>query len=352
MTEPLRVGIVGYGLGARVFHAPFVDALPDFKLTHFVQRSSNTAQEAYPSVEIVRSVEDLIALPEIDLVVVTTPNETHFPLAKVALEAGKHVVLDKPMCETAADAAKLLKVANASGKVFSVFHNRRWDGDFRTVSDVVRNGLLGNVHEFESHFDRYKPQLKQGSWKEVPGPGTGMLFDLGSHLIDQALTLFGLPKRLFADIRIQRAGSQIDDHFEVVLDYGNLKATLKCGTLVREKPPRFQVLGDLGAFVKYGMDPQEERLLAMQPPAWYPGIGTDPEERWGLLHTEINGLVFKGHIETVSGDYRGYYRNVAAAIRGEEPLAVQPEQVLKLMRILELARESSNQGCWLPVDVL
>jgi predicted dehydrogenase len=348
---PLRVGIAGFGFGARVFHAPFLSALPQFEVTHFVTRSAAAAVAAeYPGARVVSSINDLAAAPEIDLIVITTPNDTHFPLARKALEAGKHVVVDKPMCETAAEAEELLHVARASGRVFSVFHNRRWDGDFRTVTEIVRQGLLGNLHEFESHFDRFKPQLKPNSWKEEPGPGTGMLFDLGTHLIDQALTLFGMPERLFADIRSQRPGSRIDDQFEVILDYGTLKATLKCGTMVREKPPRFHLLGDLGAFVKYGMDPQEARLLAMQHPRWSPTLGVDPEADWGLLHTEVNGLLFKGKVETLTGDYAGYYRNVAAAIHGEEPLAVKPEQVLKLMKVLELARQSNRQGCWLPVD--
>jgi scyllo-inositol 2-dehydrogenase (NADP+) len=349
-NRPIRTGIAGYGLGARVFHAPFLAALPDFEITHFVQRSSSSATAAYPGVSILASVEELVALPEIDLVVITTPNATHFPLAKLALAAGKHVVVDKPMCETASQAEELHNAARSSGKVFSVFHNRRWDGDYRTVCEIVHQGLLGNLHEFESHFDRYKPQLKVGSWKEEPGLGTGMLFDLGSHLIDQALALFGLPRRLFADLRSQRPGSRIDDHFEVILDYGAMKATLKCGTMVREKPPRFQMLGDLGAFVKYGMDPQEARLLAVDSPLWNPTLGADPEENWGLLHTNVNSLVFKGKVETLPGDYAGYYRNVAAAIRGEEPLAVKAEQIVTLMKVLELARESDRQGRWMTLE--
>lgn len=350
MPEAIRTAIVGYGMGARVFHAPFIAALPEYSITHFVQRSSESAKENFPDVMVLPSMDALLKVKGVDLVVITTPNDTHFPLAKQALEAGKHVVVDKPMCDTASLAEELLQVARASGKVFSVFHNRRWDGDFKTVSEVVRQGLLGNLHEYESHFDRYKPQLKKGSWKEEPGPGTGMLYDLGSHLIDQALTLFGLPERLFADLRSQRQGSRIDDSFEVILDYGNLKATLKCGTLVREKPPRFHLCGDLGSFVKYGMDPQEAALLGSAAPAWFDGIGTDPEENWGLLHTEINGLVYKGSVKTLDGDYRGYYRNIAAAIRGDEPLSVKPEQVVKLMKMLELARRSSDEGRWLELE--
>lgn len=350
-NRPIRAGIAGYGLGARVFHAPFLASLPDFEITHFVQRSSTSAAAAYPGVQIVSSVEELVARPDIDLVVITTPNPTHFPLAKLAIEAGKHVVVDKPMCETAAQAEELLKASRVSGKVFSVFHNRRWDGDYRTVCEIVRQGLLGNLHEFESHFDRYKLQLKEGSWKEEPGPGTGMLFDLGSHLIDQAISLFGLPQRLFADLRSQRLGSRIDDHFEVILDYGAMKATLKCGTLIREKPPRFQVFGDLGAFVKYGMDPQEARLLALDPPRWNPALGVDPEEHWGLLHANVNSLVFKGKVETLPGDYAGYYRNIAAAIRGEEALAVRPEEIVTLMKVLELARQSDREGRWITLEL-
>ncbi len=350
-NRPIRTGIVGYGLGARLFHAPFLAALPEFEITHFVQRSSSTASTAYPGVQIAKSVEELVSLPEIDLVVVTTPNATHFPLAKLAIEAGKHVVVDKPMCETAAEAEELLRAARVSGKVFSVFQNRRWDGDYRTVCEIVRQGLLGNLHEFESHFDRYKLKLKEGSWKEEPGPGTGMLFDLGSHLIDQALALFGLPQRVFADLRSQRLGSRIDDHFEVILDYGAMKATLKCGTLVREKPPRFQVFGDLGAFVKYGMDPQEARLLAADPPRWNPKLGVDDEANWGLLHTSVNSVVFKGKVETLPGDYAAYYRNIAAAIRGEAALLVKPEEIVTLMKVLELARRSNREGRWLPLEL-
>lgn len=350
-NAPIRTGLVGFGLGARVFHAPFLSATPGITLTHIVQRSSESALVAYPDVSIVRSVEELVADDSVDLVVITTPNNTHFPLAKLALEAGKHVVVDKPMCETAADSEKLLQIAQDSGRLFSVFHNRRWDGDYLTVCDIVRQGLLGKVHEYNSHFDRYKPQLKQGSWKEEPGPGTGMLFDLGSHLIDQAMHLFGLPQRIFADLRAQRPGSRIDDHFEVILDYGHMKANLRCGTLVREKPPRFHVLGDLGAFVKYGMDPQEARLLNKDIPRWTPQLGVDHETDWGLLNTSINGLNLRGQVETELGDYRGYYLNIAAAIRGEEPLVVKPGQVVQLMKILELARRSNEEGRWLPVAV-
>lgn len=348
---PIRTGLVGFGFGARVFHAPFLSAVPEIELSHIVQRSGDTALVAYPQAAIVRSVEELLEDSSVELVVITTPNETHFPLAKLALEAGKHVVVDKPMCDTSAEADELLELSQGTGKVFSVFHNRRWDGDYLTVCDVVRQGLLGKVHEFNSHFDRYKPQLKQGSWKEEPGPGTGMLFDLGSHLIDQAIHLFGLPQRLFADLRSQRPGSRIDDHFEVILDYGHLKANLRCGTLVREKPPRFHVLGDVGAFVKYGMDPQEAALMTMDIPAWNPQLGVDAEAEWGLLNSTIHGLNIRGRVETKVGDYRGYYRNVAAAIRKGEPLVVKPSQVVKLMKILELARQSNAEGRWVPVSV-
>jgi scyllo-inositol 2-dehydrogenase (NADP+) len=349
--EPVRAGLVGFGFGARVFHAPFLTAVPEIALTHIVQRSSDTALVAYPKAQLVRSIEELLEDETVELVVITTPNNTHYPLARLALEAGKHVVVDKPMCETSAEAEDLLRISREQGKVLSVFHNRRWDGDYLTVCEVVRQGLLGSVHEYHSHFDRYRPQLKHGSWKEVPGPGTGMLFDLGSHLIDQAIHLFGLPRRLFADLRIQRPGSRIEDHFDVVLDYGTMKANLRCGTMVREKPPRFQVLGDLGAFVKYGMDPQEAALIGMDVPRWHPQLGVDDPEFWGKLHTELNGLVFQGNIETLPGDYRGYYRNVALAIRNGEQLIVKPDQVVKLTKILELARQSNEEGCWLPVNV-
>lgn len=344
MTTQLQVGLVGYGVAGQVFHAPMINAVPKLKLTKIVERHGEASRQRYPWVEVVQNIDALLSDAAIDLVVIATPNLSHFELAKQALLAEKHVVVDKPFTTTSAQAQELIQLAHQTQKILSVHHNRRWDGDFQTVQQIARQGYLGQLVEYEAHYDRFRNTLKPGAWREASEPGSGILFDLGSHLIDQAQVLFGLPQAITADVRVQRAGVTVDDYFEVGLDYGNLKVTLKAGMLVREPGPHFILHGSKGSFVKYGMDPQEGALRRGLTPTesdW----GQEPQAQWGTLNTEINGLHFYGQIETVPGCYQAFYENIYRAIVEGAELAVKPEEARNTIRMIELALASSREKC-------
>ena len=336
----LKVGLIGYGMAGRVFHAPVIVAVPGLRLAKVVERRGQTSRERYPWVEVVREAAALFEDEEIGLVVVATPNSSHFELARQALLAYKHVVVDKPFTLTVAEAQELIELARQQNRVISAFQNRRWDGDFQTVSQIVHQGLLGRLVEYESHFDRFRNTFSpERAWRETSGPGSGVLYDLGSHLIDQAQVLFGLPRLVTADIRSQRQAGTADDQFELILHYDELKVTLKAGLLVREPGPRFAVHGTEGSFVKYGVDPQEEALKCGRSPG-EPDWGMEPAEQWGTLNTQIGGLHFQGKIETARGRYQAYYENIYQAIRGEAELIVKPEEARNTIRIIELAVQS------------
>lgn len=244
--KTINVGILGYGLSGRVFHMPVIRSLEGFRVTSILTKNPEAIAEIHredPSIWIAATPEEILESPAVDLVVVAVPNTLHFDLASRALKHGKHVVVEKPFTITAAEAEGLRDLAREQGRVLSTYHNRRWDGDFKTIQRLAASGVLGTLAEFESHFDRFRPVPKAGSWREESGPGTGLLYDLGSHLIDQALTLFGMPQRLFADLRIQRPAGESVDSFELLLDYDGLKVTLKSGSLVREPLPRFVLQG-------------------------------------------------------------------------------------------------------------
>ncbi|MBD3884571.1 oxidoreductase [Phormidium tenue FACHB-886] len=341
MVEQIQVGLIGYGMAGRVFHAPVITAIPQLKLTKVVERHGSTARQRYPWVEGVQ-VDALLDDPAIQLVVIATPNSSHFDLAQQALAADKHVVVDKPFTLTSEQAQLLLDLAHQKNKILSVHHNRRWDGDFQTVKALIEAGHLGQLVEYEAHYDRFRPALKSGAWREEAGLGSGILFDLGSHLIDQAQVLFGLPEAITADIRVQRQGGKAADSFEVVLHYDKLRVTLKAGMLVRELGPHFILHGTAGSFVKYGMDLQEEALKNGRSPA-EPDWGVEPPEQWGVLNTQIGDLHFHGKIETARGCYQAYYENVYQAIADGAELAVKPEEARNTMRLIELAMASNEQ---------
>ncbi len=339
----MKVGLIGYGMAGRVFHAPVMAAVPYLRLAKVVERRGQTSRERYPAVEVVREATTLFEDEEIELVVVATPSASHFELARQALLAHKHVVVDKPFTLTAAHAQELIDLARQQNKIVSTFHNRRWDGDFQTVRQIVKQGCLGRLVEYESHFDRFRNYFSpERAWRETAGPGGGVLFDLGPHLIDQALVLFGLPLRITADIRSQRDAGKADDQFELILHYDGLKVTLKAGLLVRQPGPRFALHGTEGSFVKYGVDPQEEALKGGRSPR-EPDWGVEPETAWGTLNTQIGSLHFQGKIETVPGCYQSYYENVYQAIRGEAELLVKPEEARNTIRIIELAVQSNAE---------
>jgi predicted dehydrogenase len=341
MNQVVQVGLIGYGMAGEVFHAPAIAAVPQLELTKVVERHTTKCQARYPGVETLNSVEELLKDPSIDLVVVATPNTSHFELAQKALLANKHVVVEKPFTPTSQQATELIKLAQQRNKLLSVHHNRRWDGDFLTVKQIIENSFLGKLVEYEVHFDRFRNQIKT-NWREYDEPGAGILYDLGSHLIDQAVCLFGLPDTVSADIRMQRPGAKTADAFELMLNFGNLKVTAKASQLVRELGPHFILHGTAGSFIKYGMDPQEEALKQGQLPKgsnW----GKESQEHWGTLNTNINGLHFYGKIETLPGYYPAYYQNIYNAIAQQEELIVKPEQARTTIQIIELAMASHAQ---------
>jgi len=347
MKQQLNVGLVAFGKSGRLFHAPFIHAHPSLHLAAVVERHAEESKTVYPGVEVVRDLTALLTMDAIDLVVITTPNAHHYRMARESLSAGKHVVVEKPFTPTTEEAQQLIELARARELMLTVYQNRRWDGDFRTVQALVKDGILGEIVEYESHFDRYRPGLKPGAWKEKDAPGAGLLYDLGSHLIDQALCLFGLPETVTVDLQQQRPGSVVDDYFEVVLGYGKFKAILKAGMLMRERGPRFMLHGTKGSFIKYGMDPQEEALVRGDRPGG-PAWGTEPGHQWGLLNTDLNGLHYRGAIETQPGRYLDFYDNIFRAITAGEELAVTPEEARNVIAIIELARSSSRESRTLP----
>jgi scyllo-inositol 2-dehydrogenase (NADP+) len=342
MKDEIAVGLIGYGMAGRVFHAPVIQSVPDLRLKKIVERHGNQSKERYPWVETVRDISELLEDDEIELIVVATPNSSHFELARQSLIAGKHVVVDKPFTNTSAQAQELIDLAKAQNRVITVHHNRRWDGDFLTVRKLIDGIVLGRLAEFESHFDRFRSQVRSGAWREEEGEGSGIVFDLGSHLIDQAQVLFGLPDSITADVRIQRDKAKAVDNFELILDYDDLKVTLKATMLAREPGPRFLLYGTEGSFVKYGLDPQEEALKKGHTPT-EPGWGEEPKEQWGRLNTQLGQLHVEGVVETLPGCYQAFYKNVADAIRGRAELAVKPEQARNTIRIIELAMQSSQE---------
>ena len=346
----IGVGVVGFGLAAKVFHAPFVSAVPGLKLRAIVQRSGNEAAAAYPEATIYRSLDDMLHDPAVQLVVVATPNETHFAMARQALGAGKHVVIDKPFAATSAEAAELIELAHHKGVVLAPFHNRRWDGDFVTVKKLLAEGRLGRVVTFESHFDRFRPIPRENTWKEAGNPANGLLFDLGPHLVDQAVALFGVPETLYASVRTDRDGGAIEDAFDICLGYPGLRYWCRSAMLACDNAPRFLVHGTHGSFKKHGLDPQEPTLVAG---AKVPMLGEgewlqEAEEHFGTLTIAPvpaePGTLMASKVRTELGDYRQYYVNVRDAVQGAGKLTVTPEEGFTVIRLLELARVSSSEG--------
>lgn len=338
MTK-IRTAILSFGMSGRVFHAPFIALDPQFELVGIWERTSSASLEFYPGIKIYRSLNEVLEDTSIDLVIVNTPTYTHYDYCKKVLLAGKHAVVEKSFTTTLAEAQELDQIAEEKGLKLSVFQNRRWDSDFKTVKQVIDQGLLGQIVEAEIHFDRFKEELSPKLHKETPGPGAGVLFDLGPHLIDQALVLFGRPEAVFADLRITRKGSQVDDYFEILLYYPQLRVRLKSGYQVREPFPSYVIHGNLGSFHKSRADVQEVDLVANQKPNranW----GMEPIEEQGLLHTEKGGICIREKIPTIAGNYADYYAAVGWAILHNKPMPVTSKDGIHVMQIIEAATAS------------
>lgn len=341
---PIKTAILSFGMSGRVFHAPFISLHPGFELYGVWERSKSESLAFYPGIKIFRSLEELLSDDAIELVVVNTPTATHFDFTKKVLASGKHGVVEKAFTTTVAEAIELKELAEKQQKQLSVFQNRRWDSDFKTVKKVISEGWLGEIVEAEFHFDRFKDELSPKPHKETPGPGAGILNDLSPHLIDQALHLFGMPQSVFADLRITRPGSKVDDYFEILLYYPTLRVRLKSGYQVREPLPAYIIYGRKGSFLKSRADVQENLLMINQKPNlsdW----GTEPEKEQGLLHTEKDGKVIREKFPTLQGNYYDYYDGLYQRIREYKPMHVSALDGINVMQIIDAAFRSHQDKC-------
>ena len=306
--------------------------------------------ELFPDAKISRSMEQLLEMDEVELVIITTPNSSHFSYAKQALQAGKHVVVDKPFTIESSEAKELIDIAKEMGKVVSVYQNRRYDSDFLTIQEILAENTLGNILEFEAHYDRFVPQIKQNAWREESLPGCGMLFDLGSHLIDQAFCLFGLPHTITADLRSQRPHAKTDDYFDIRLDYGHMRVLLKCSMLVLEFGPRYTIHGDKGSYIKFGIDPQEKHLRSNELPNQDSNWGAEDEKDYGQITTESLGKIHRHIKKSKNGNYGLYYENLYLAIREGLELREKPEHGYNTIRAIELAKISNIRKATVACD--
>lgn len=356
--SPLRVALIGYGLAGSVFHTPLIAATEGLVLDTVVTSSPERQEQArarFPGVRVEASPDRLWArADELDLMVVATPNKTHVPLARAALEAGTAVVIDKPIAGTATEARALAALAAERGLVLSVFQNRRWDNDFLTLRGLVEAGELGEVQRFESRFERWRPQLK-GGWRESGDPQEigGLLYDLGSHVVDQALTLFGPAERVYAESDVRRPGARADDDTFIAITHANgVRSHLYVSATTAQLGPRFRVLGSEGGYVKYGLDPQEDALRAGRRPDDGEPWGVEPESMWGRVGAGESPLTGGGApVETVPGDYPAYYAAVAAAVRDKAAPPVTAEEAAAALDVLEAARRSAREGITVTVEV-
>lgn len=346
--QQINTALLSYGMSGEVFHAPLLKAHPGFRMSKVLERSKDRARQRYPDLTVVRSLDDILGDESIELVVVNTPHESHYELASKILRAGKHVIVEKPFVIESGEGDDLIRQARESRKLLSVFQNRRWDGDFMTLRQVLQSGILGPLGEFEAHYDRYRPQVDHGTWKEGAGPGAGILYNLGSHMIDQVLVLFGMPESVTAMVGIQRQGGISPDYYDIRMKYPTHMAIVKSSYLVREPGPRYVAYGAKGTFTKYGIDPQEEALKNGGIPG-SAGWGYENSEWWGKVNTQIHDMHITGAVETVAGNYLGYYDNIYAAVRNGEPLAVTAEEAVSVIRMIELAAKSSAEGRTLAV---
>jgi predicted dehydrogenase len=342
MNNPIKTALSSFGMSGSVFHAPLIASNINFRLSHILERTKNNSKKKYLDSKIVRSFEDLITEPSIELIVVNTPDKTHYELCRKALEAGKHVIAEKPFTLRYAEALELDQLAQDKGLLLSVFHNRRWDSDFLTVQKIIKEGALGRLVEFESHFDRFRTIVPRNSWKEDPESETGTTYNLGTHLIDQALVLFGKPKAVYADIRTLREEASNDDYFEIILKYDTLRVSLKASYLISFPGPKFILHGTNGSFLKWGEDPQEKDLKngkSINSKDW----GVEKEEFYGLLSSLKKNQLVKERIASQVGNYMEYYHQIYKAIRFNEAPPVNAKEGSEVIKIVEAAYRSNSE---------
>ncbi|MGD0859720.1 MAG: Gfo/Idh/MocA family oxidoreductase [Terracidiphilus sp.] len=339
----IRVGLVGFGMAGRVFHAPLISSVEGLELAAVVERSSSNAAERYPGITTYRSLEAMLADSSLDLFVVATPSGTHFQVARQILEAGRNVVVDKPVAVVSSEVAQLMELAAARGVLLIPFFNRRWDGDFQTVRELLRGGSLGRLVYLESRFDRWRPNPPSDRlWKEDPSAGGGVLLDLGTHLADQALALFGKPESVAAEVLCERGWARASDAFTLRLRYPGLSVVLGANSLSSPPGPRFHLRGDQGNYCKLGLDPQEaalDKITRIEDPAW----GQETPAGWGTLSVDVDGAIVTRPVAPIPGDYRLYYAGVRDALLGKAPAPVPSVAAWRVARLLEWAAESSAE---------
>jgi predicted dehydrogenase len=334
----IRVALIGYGYAGRTFHAPLVRATPGLELAVISSSQAERVRAELPDVAVVPSPEEALAQPSVNLVVIATPTDTHVPIASAALRAGKDVVVEKPLAPTLEEARELASLAQSTKRVLAVFQNRRWDGDFLAVADLLSGNAFGDVSHFESHFDRYRP-LVRDRWRERAGVGSGLWLDLGPHLVDQALRLFGLPGRVIASLAAQRASAQSDDWAHVILEYNRLRVILHASVLVAAPSYRFIVHGETASWIKHGVDAQERQLVAALTPA---GTALTGVEEHAVLVDGVSGMEHDTPLPR--GDYRRFYEQLRDALLGVGRNPVPPEQALAVTAVVETAMRSSAEG--------
>jgi scyllo-inositol 2-dehydrogenase (NADP+) len=344
MSKKLRVALAAYGMSGRLFHAPFLQANPDFELIKILERSRDDSRAQVPEAEIVRSYDAILQDTSIDLVIVNTPNALHYSMTKSALLAGKHVIVEKPFTPTVAEGEELVRLAEQQGLMLSVYHNRRFASGYCTAKHLLAEGCVGELKNFTINLDRYRPEPGPKKWKEEDNPAAGLLYDIGIHLLDESLLLFGLPDFLTAELRVQRKHGKVNDYFRLRLDYVGFQVMLNASLLAREPAPAYIIHGDKGSYIKPGQDIQEAKLLAGIAPL-VPGWAKEHESQWGVLNNDDG----RHSYPTVTGDYRDFYQNIHAHLRVNEPLLTRPEQALDALRLIDVALLSSQQQRTLPV---
>lgn len=340
--KPINTALCSFGMSGWVFHAPFISIHPGFNLYAVWERSKKLAEEKYPGIKKFRTLEDMLADDNIELVIVNTPSVTHYEYAKQALMAGKHLVVEKPFTATVVQAEKLIELAKKNNVKLSVYQNRRYDSDFKTVKKVLDEGMLGKIIDAEIHYDRYTPELSYKAHKETPTAAVGSVYDLGAHLIDQALQFFEMPVAVSADIAINRPGSRVDDYFDIKLFYPAHRVSLKSSYFVREALPGYIFHGTKGSFIKAKTDVQETDLLGGKKPGaanW----GVEPESQRGLLHTERDGAVVKEYITSLQGNYGEYYDGIYDALRNDKEVPVSADDGMKVIKVIEAAYSSNKE---------
>lgn len=342
MITPIKTALASFGMSSKVFHGPLLKVNKGFEVVSILERSREESKDLFPEAAIVRDFQALLDDQDVELVVINTPDVLHYEMARAALEAGKHVVVEKPVTQRSDDAEKLIKLARDKGVVLTVFQNRRWDADFRTVKKVVEEAKFGRLVEFESHFDRYRTYIAPNTWKEEGDEYMGVLYNLGSHMIDQAYVLFGKPDFVTAHLQIVRTGGMVSDYYDIRLQYKGFAALLKCSYLVKDPGPRYTIHGEYGTFHKYGIDPQEAMLKAGNLPQgedW----GAEDSDFWGTLVYEENGEEVEELVESINGNYSVFYDNVYDVIRNKAELFVKPEESLEVLKIMEACLQSNRE---------